>query len=596
MMHVDQVTAAGSANQSGFNASWQLISANSEQGLRYRQRFTLALPTAGIAEELLLAPTTGLKLKARNMIFNALQSSAPEQAQLSQADSQSVRLSLPQARVIHSIRFTSSTLAAGKSTQLFRVDGDVVSEDPFTSYLNPVLALLSFQDKPVMAKSGTLAKGGVATGLVNQQPGQSQGESLGIIAIDNIPGGSLGGELGVVDRELIIRLSGTNPFSVNQLSQINLSTGPENLRINLRLPALMAEAIPLPLTFPLNQLVDCGGALRDQLADLLRRLQEKLIAEASAAGVPLLPNPLLFELDIESDAPCLFDISGFAIDYQLVRNSFPTGEPKQVLRFAGDRLERQRLPFAMPAGCTLVTGELHINGNPLQDAAASVADAGTTTPGTLEAAADNQGLRTDARHGWASPLDLNDARLIRGLDLLISPLQSGVQLQLELVSEVNELPDGERLLLADGKLGVAGSARWQRFTAKQNLLLQPGRYWLILISREGAAVWHTQPISGSRILRAHNDEEGALAENRAGIASWVAADGPASAQAEVPEIRLNDQPLTAVAVERELVYDLLPGMASVTGPAGTLLTQQLEILSSGPKTLTLYPPRVVFEQ
>jgi len=595
MMRVDQVSPAGGQSKTGFNTSWQLVSANSGKGLRYLRRFTLVLPTAGVAEDLLLAATTGLRLRARHLIFNALESSAAERAQLQQADSHGIRLTLPQARVIYSIRFSAGTLAGGKSTQLYRVDGDVISEDPVTSYLNPARQRTKHQDRPSNTRSVTNPKGQTEAWSVHEQEVQIQGESLGIIAIDDKLGGLPGGELGLIDRELVIRLSDTNPLNANQISQINLSTGPENLRVSVRLPALTAEAIPLPLSFPLNQQVDAGSALRDQLADLIRRLRDKLAEEAAPPSVPLLPDPLLFELDIESDAPCLFDISGFAIDYQLARYSLPSGEPKQVLRFAGDQLERQRLTFAMPVGCTLVQSEIRINGNPEDDAGALSPIAGQSTPGALEAAADDQGLRSDVRHGWSSPLDLSAPMLIRALDLLISPLQSDVHLQLELVGDIDGAPGGERLTLADGRPGTPGKPRWQRFACKQKQLLQPGRYWLILTSREGAAVWHTRPISGSRILRAHTDEEGALAEDRAGIALWVAADGPASEHARVPEIRLNGQPLDAVAAERELVYDLLPGMAPVSGPSGTLLTQQLEVLSSGPKTLTLYPPRVVFE-
>jgi len=117
----------------------------------------------------------------------------------------------------------------------------------------------------------------------------------------------------------------------------------------------------------------------------------------------------------------------------------------------------------------------------------------------------------------------------------------------------------------------------------------------VLSSREGAAVWQTRPAISSRVLRARSEEDGAIAEERAGIANWLAADGPASAHQEVPEIKLNGQLLDANAEGRELVYDLLPGLASVSGPSGTLLIQDLEILSNGPKPLTLYPPRIVFE-
>ncbi|MCP4334947.1 MAG: hypothetical protein GY785_20010 [Gammaproteobacteria bacterium] len=587
MMRVDRVTPVAGSGQTEFNASWQLINTNSDDALRYRQRFSLALPTAGIAEELLLADTTGLKLKARHLIFDALENSAPERAQLSNAGNDGVRLILPLARIIHSIRFAGAASSGGKTTQLFRVDGDVIADDPVTSYQNPLPRRTTNPGTPGNPKIDVELSSQSGHGSDTQ----IHTEALGVVVIDNGLGGLPGGELGLIDREVIIRLSDTDPLNADHISKVNLSTGPENLRVMVRLPVLNAEAIALPLVFKLNQQVDCGRALRDQLADLIRRLKEKLTSEPTSTGVPTLPDPLLFELDIESDAPCNFEISDFTIDYQLLRHSFPNGESKQVLRFPGDRLGRQQLTLSLPAGSTLVEGEIRINGNPAEGAAGPL----PTAVGALEAAADNHGLRTDARHGWSSPLDLSNAVLIRGIDLLMSPLQTGVQLQLELVASIDGLPDGERLGLANGNLGAPGRTRWQRFTFDQNLLLQPDRYWLVLSSREGAAVWYTRPATGSRVLRTSSEEDGAIAEERAGIANWLAAGGPASAQQKVPEIRLNGQLLDANAEGRELVYDLLPGLASVSGPSGTLLFQDLEVFNNGPKPLTLYPPRIVFE-
>jgi len=128
-----------------------------------------------------------------------------------------------------------------------------------------------------------------------------------------------------------------------------------------------------------------------------------------------------------------------------------------VLRFSGDRLSQQQLTLNLPVGSTLVEGEIRVNGNPEEGVADDpLPTADNPTLGELEAVADNHGLRTDARHGWSSPLDLSNAVLIRGIDLLMSPLQTGVQLQLELVASVDGLPEGERLGLADGKLGSPG--------------------------------------------------------------------------------------------------------------------------------------------
>jgi len=591
MMRVDRIKTDGAADESSFTGTWRLDNANPDTGLRYLRRFTLALPTAGITEDLLFAESTRLRLRARHLVFDALDGQAPERAQLRNATG-GVRLTLPLARVIHSIHFIGAAAAGGKTTQLFRVDGDVIADEPAMSYTNPAARGGTYRrttgGKPV-------AEAGVAAPTAHGPAVKHPDSGITASVTDDRLGGLPGGELGLVDREVVVRLDSADPIGTGDISSVHLSSGPENLRVSVRLPALGDEAVPLPLAFILNRQIDAGDALRDQLEALVRRLRDRLAEENSGVQIPTLPDPLLFELDLESDAPCRFEIDHFAVDYRLLRESFPTGEPKQVLRFAGDQLDRQRLTIQLPGGANLHQADIRIHASTADDAAATGASHQGESPGMIAAAADGRGLRIDARHGWSSPIDLVDAQLARGLDLLLGPLQTGVRLRLELVGDTDGMPGGERLGLAEGTAGPPGTSQWQRLVFQQAILLQPGVYWLTLISLGGAAIWYTRPSVGHRALHVGDDQDGAIAEDQAGIASWLAADGPARTGQEVPAISLNGQRLSASVDGRQLVYDLMPGITPNTGPVGTLLDVDLEILGSGPGPMTLYPPRLVFE-
>ena len=592
MTQQNKVMVDGSGTPVNFNALWVLDTANDADGLRYRRRFTLSLPTSGFAEDLLIDDATELRVRARHLTFNALDNDAPESAQRTARDD-GLLVQLPIPRLISSIRFANNVSPGGKTTQLFRTDGDVVSEEAVESHYNR---------PPRRVDSKTGNKGTTISDQIQVEANNgpiSQHAQLQAKIIGTNENALPPGELGVTDARILVRLADAGAFeslNTDSMTEFNLTTGPENLRLSLRLPALGDEAFPLPAQFPLDQWVDAGSALKDQLATLLGRLKDKLAADnPNTSTPPTLPDPLLVELDVESDAPCRFSIDDFALHYHLARESFPDGEPKQVLRFQGDTVSQQQISLNLPSSVTIRHAELRLSGGDINAQPGGAGDPATTPIGDLLAAPGDTGLRIDDQHFWSSPLALTEPMLVRGLDLLLNALQADTQLHLEIVADNAGAPQGEKLASADAAPTSPGSAQLVRFVFGEHILLQPATYWLVLQSRAGAAVWYLNDQAGLKTIQGRGDGEGGAVDDQTGIAQWLAADGPAAASQQVPDLRLNDQSLTYSIDDKDFVYDLAPALGVGGGLSVTLVPQTLNVLASGPKPLTLYPPRFEFD-
>ncbi len=136
-MKVLQGLPQGATEAVDLDRTWDLTGSNGGDGRRYQLRFALQLPTGGVAEELVLDASTGLRLKALAYSFNALDAQSPEPAQVSPAgDGTGLLISLPIARLISGIRFRGSVGAGGKTTQLFRADGDAIADEAVASWPN----------------------------------------------------------------------------------------------------------------------------------------------------------------------------------------------------------------------------------------------------------------------------------------------------------------------------------------------------------------------------------------------------------------------------------------------------------------------------
>lgn len=562
------------------NARWSLTGANEGEGLSYRRRFTLALPTGGMAEELVIQPASGLRLKPHDLVFDALDDEAPEQAMVATAENHGLLVSLPRPRLIHSIRFASVHAPVGKWTELFRTDGEVISDEPVISYLNP----LSWKGKESQGPARVPR-------ITESSPGGRPHEApTGKQTAKASPSQEQASELGVTDGRIVVRLrssSGNVDLDADSLTRFNLATGPENLRLGLRLPDLDSTVYYLQQQFETEQSADLGQAMTEQLNALLKRLRDQLSGGAPAdAPPPPLPDPLQIELLVESDAPCEFTLSQFVLHYRLVRQSFPDGAPKQVLHFAGDHPSRQAILIEVPAVATLHAACLKIAGS----AGGSTATQTEKLSGLLDAPS-TEGLRLDGHYRWSSPLALSSPMQIDGIDLLLAGISPQTQLHLQLLAAGDSGQCGDLIASSEATLSSPRRAQLLRFTWEDTLTLQPATYWLVLESRDGTAIWPLHDQDNAAAMQIGEGRDQTQLAGKSGIAVWVPAARLSAGSTTGAEITLDGTPLTAEADGDDWVYDLTP----VLGNSPPASQRQLQILVAGPKPLTVYPPLLEFD-
>ncbi|MCI5123248.1 MAG: hypothetical protein D3925_01910, partial [Candidatus Electrothrix sp. AR5] len=405
-------------------------------------------------------------------------------------------------------------------------------------------------------------------------------------------------ELGITDGRILVRLKDTDFVALepDSITQFNLTTAPENLRLGLRLPAFDDEVYFLPLTFETGQQVSCDIEFKKQINTLLRRLYDKLTGQVpESTSTPRLPDPLELQIIIESDAPCQFTLSQFVLHYRLARNSLPNGKLKEILRFTNDQLDQQQISFDIPAPITLTHASLRLAGDGFSTESDETSAASSGQRSSLLELPEKCGLRLDSTHYWSSPIDLTEPILCHGLDLLLSALSPNTQLQLEIVADNNGPSSGDRLATAQANLVSPHHPQLLRFSFETSLLLQHGIYWLILECQEGAAVWRLQSKTNAHTLSwGENSGKGNPITEMVGVAAWITSKDSAATTQGLPEITLSGQPLPLTQEGNDWVYDLKHALGTtITGYS--LLSNQLTILTSGPKTLTLYPPCIEYE-
>jgi hypothetical protein len=598
-MKVLQGVPQGGTAAVDLDRTWNLTGSNSGDGRRYQLRFALQLPTGGVAEDVVLDASTGLRLKALAHSFNALDAQSPEPAQVSPAgDGTGLLISLPLARLISGIRFRSGVGAGGKTTQLFRIDGDAIADDAVASWPSLDYPFAKGAGEKMAWKTGgTRSKAGGKMATSNTPHGIAV-EDHGLSSIDLAHQVAVEAQ-GVLDSRIVVRLLGASGFTAlvsADLTEVTLAAGPENLRLGIGLPALGPEVFFLPLRFESGVQVDAGVELRKQLEDLIQRLRGKL-ADAGAEAVPVLPDPLAIELVVESDAPCRFSISQFAIGYQLARQSFPDGSPKQVLRFPKGQLARRRIDLQVPTAVTVTSAMLTLAG----DGSASPAEtSGTPATGQLSAtlgAAGASGVRLEGVGRWASPVELSEPILCEGWDLLLAGLAADTRLRFELIADLDGRPDGDVLAQAEEALKRPERRRLLRFRFREPVLLPAGGYWLAVESVEGAAVWFLDSAPGRAILRLRQRgwEGVASVADQAGIGVPVAAGGESSKQRRYPEISLGGMALPLISGDPDWVYELGPALAASNLAGSGLVGLALEVLAAGAKPVIAYPPRIQFD-
>ena len=612
-MKVTQLTPLAGTARPGIG-EWLITQSNNGPGRRFRQVCTLQLATGGLAESIHFTGQCALALKPDHYTFNAVPNNAPERAIVTNVPGgKGARISLSVPRLVSSIRYQNSIHVTGKFTELYRADGDVISEEPFHTHFHPYMMMkvvVVTQDEGTQsnASNQAAAKQELALGMEKNKhvPGVVEHNPRLEEVIKgrrNLPGGlnaSLPpGDLGIEAMEFVVRLQNGgshDSISSTNIAEVNLTTGPESLRLGIELPALGEPPLFLPGTFTLYQTANLNQAFRDTLQKVMDRYVDKL-NDASATPA-LLPNTVELRLVIENDAPLKMAFTAFAVDYHLVRESLPEGLAKQVLRFDAATDAPQAMALQVPANAIMHRAELTLAGKAAKAAARSGSSTGAAAPpAPVPPAA--KALRVSPQQQWASRLTLEAPILADRLLLCITALAPGSRARLTLHADHDGTPDPDVLARASlDDLQPQGLSRL-RCPLQNSLLLQPGDYWLAMDVPEGRLMWHLQPRDGAHLLTRKT-----LADSRWGhtqqdegftaITALLPQSDSKGAEA-VPGIQLGEQMLAAQPHQDDLLIDLRPGLVPPTAASHTLVELPLSVRCNQPGPLTLYPPRLEYD-
>jgi hypothetical protein len=216
--------------------------------------------------------------------------------------------------------------------------------------------------------------------------------------------------------------------------------------------------------------------------------------------IPPLAASADLRLTFESATPCRFVISSFALDYALVRETFPAQSdgsraPKQVLRFPPGTTSRRALDIELPRAATIdaatLRAVLSLRDDRLLPAVAE------STPPLQSAPGSPHGVMLEPLHTVAQPVRLAQAVTVCGVTLAVLTLAPSTRLWVEVDQDWQGQPAGRKVAEGSVELGAAGLRTWANVTFGAPAVLTTQQHWLMVGVSSGAALWLLLPDESS---------------------------------------------------------------------------------------------------
>ena len=558
-MDITQGTPNG-GSLSPINGSWALA-LDSATG-RFARRFTFALPTAGLADGFRWQPSSACTLSFPTHDYDARAGGAPEGVTLANSGSDGVKLTFPTARTLLRVKIAGAQ--PGDLIEARRVDGDAITEDPFTDASH----------------------------------------------------GPNGAELNAVDRHLVLRQKRGGAgvtLRTGNIDTVIVRSLAVNVRVGVVLPALSPEVFYLGpdagavMTTPATA-SNIGPALATLLQGAGDRLTDSLEGETLPASVSM-------TLVIESDTPTRATIAGFALRYRLCRERFDDEAPKRVFDFGGQELVTRNVTVDVPRGATLWSATLRMMGPFNEPPGGDPEDEnGADGPPVAQVQVSDLGVGIGAGEAAATRTHLAQAILLQGatVDLVAAGDGSAgmVRVHRDEVGQPGEaLCEGTLAPLRAGARGVV------RIDFSKPAVVGAGPVWVVVHCESGALVWltavPTDATAGTQVLRRVAGDVvwtvvGAATDRGASVSFVTPSAAPDAAagadhgfhgaRLRLGGVRLRGgSPPPGSAGDRETHFSIATALTPLIqpAPAGTLVPVSLSIMSSERGRVTVYPP--VFE-
>ncbi|HUE95505.1 MAG TPA: hypothetical protein VMN39_02550, partial [Longimicrobiaceae bacterium] len=417
------------------------------------------------------------------------------------------------------------------------------------------------------------------------------------------------------DRRFLLRLKNSSGAAVSlapgDIANISVRSYPSNPRLGLAFPdpATAGAVNPDTALFfwradgeigngtPVSAgAVDAGADLEKELARGLKRFVS-LLGDVPAAGpgAPTLPANLDVALVVESDAPCILDpvvasgLPAVRVEYHLARKSFTDGEEKKVLRFEPKRVTSHATPVTIPSSAQLISASVVLDLSVRADGSGDTSASALATP---------HAVRIDDSRWAAQAIELGAALTVSSIAMGVAAVTRECDLIYELRADSGGSPDGAVMAGGTLKLESAGQRRWALARLERPVVVSTAKHWLILGTSSGSAIWLAEEgEAGIRMLRREQDGRLKDPSRVDGMHTLHAMLTAAGAEAL-------DAPLRVAIGEHAVDLDEITGTkpeVDLTSAAAAYLsaasaaTLPIRIEAAGPGSVTVYPPRIVYD-
>jgi hypothetical protein len=558
-MSIASLTTVGGTLLPSAAGRWEITSPVGTPPLRvFRRILLLRFATGGLADGIRIDPeTTYLKGKFSPYDYDALNPDEPALEAVIGNSGGAVVVALDAPRQVSEIRLPpGKTSGAGYSVELYRLDGNTLTEKPTSS--------ASVQNNAaVFPESAVFTDARFAARLEGPA---SPSLSSGDLAAVQIRSRFAGARIGVSD-----------------------PNEPNSATFFWPTPEDIAGTPPASLTN-----VEAGKAIA---AALGRYLDDFLAPLQPPDGNEPPPEFVDVALILESDAPCVLELEALDVVYHPLTRSFLSGDGKttgkQVLRFPGELGVAREVLIRLPSNANIGSARLETVESFASDRLLASSDDPPNAP-----LAQDMGVHLSVGRWAAQAVVPPRAMPVSGVAVSLLPLAHGTRVLVELQEDSDGRPSGKKLATASLTLDQPGRRDRVALLFPEIVTLFSERYWLLLGTASGQAIWLAD--SGDGDLKAIDRTTDSLKSLDGLVATQqlLVRDGRTQEQQPASLSVGGNTVVGTFGQDNVRTYDLSSVLGSYldssvrTDPATTI---PLTLTSALRGIVTVYPPEIEYD-
>jgi hypothetical protein len=558
-MSLASVTTVGGTLLPSAAGRWDITSPVGTPPLRvFRRILLLRFVTGGLADGIRIdAEATSLKGRFSTYDYDALNPDEPALKALLSNSGDAVVVALDAPRQVSEIHLSSGKASgAGYSVELYRLDGSTLSEKPTgsASVQNNVAIFpesVGFTDARFAARLEGPAS-----------PSLSSGD-LAAVQLRSRFGGA---RIGISD-----------------------PNEPNSATFFWPTPEDIAETPPASLTN-----VEAGNAIA---AAVGRYLDDFFAPLQPVDGSEPPPEFVDVALILESDAPCVLDLEALDVVYHPLTRSFYSGDgktlDKRVLRFPGELGVTNEVLVRLPSNASIGSARL----DTVESFATDRPLASSEDPPNAPPAQDT-GVHLSVGRWAAQAIVPPRAMSVSGVAVSLLSLALGTSVLVELQEDSDGRPSGRKLATASLTLDQPGRRNQVALPFPEVVTLFSERYWLLLGTAAGQAIWLADSGDGNLKVLDRNTNESRALDGLVATHQFLVRDGQTQEQ-QPASLSVGGNTVVGTAEQDNArTYDLSSAIGSYLNSSAktdptTLIPLTLTSALRG--IVTMYPPEIEYD-